>query len=46
MNLVDDLIFDCLGYVGFIYESVLVRYYILSSFFFFYFNFVFIFRNL
>lgn len=35
MNSVDDLIFECLGYVGFIYESVLVRYYILSSFFFF-----------
>lgn len=25
MNFFDDLIFECLGYVGFVYEYVLVR---------------------
>lgn len=46
MNSVDDLTPDCLGYAGLIYESVLVRHHILSSFFLFHFNPVFIFRNL
>lgn len=46
MNSVDDLIPECLGYAGLIYESVLVRYQILSSSFLFHFNPVFIFQNL
>lgn len=46
MNSVDDLTPECLGYAGLIYESVLVRYHILSSFFLFHFNPVFIVRNL
>lgn len=45
MNSVDDLTPECLGYAGLIYESVLVRYQILSSFFLFHFNPVFIFHN-
>lgn len=46
MNSVDDLTPECLGYAGLIYESVLVKYQILSSSFLFHFNPVFIFHNL